>query len=80
MDNTTEQQMENGNPHETEAYWARLTKGSTTGLTSEEVDEVARRCVAKVKEGNFPAVWHEVASLKGTKCHCAKCEPNARYC
>jgi hypothetical protein len=72
--------MENGNPHETEAYWANLTKGHTTGLTSDEVAEVARRCVAKVKDGNFPAVWHEAATLKGTRCCCAKCMPTARFC
>lgn len=58
------------------AEWQRLVRGSTAGLTPEQVDAVATLCVEHPDWG----VWHALAQYSGRDCWCAQCMPNARFC
>ena len=51
----------------------RVVGGSTHGLTAEQRDLVADRCIATGE-----CVWHAASQVFQTKCFCSVCQPNAR--
>lgn len=51
----------------------RMVGGYTSGLTVEQRDLVADRCIATGE-----CVWHSAAQCFGTACYCQDCRPDVK--
>jgi hypothetical protein len=67
----------------TREYWANIVRGSITvnRIDPEITERIIDLCYSSDQAGQPVGSWHAASVVMGTKCHCAKCNPQTkRFC
>lgn len=57
--------------------WADLTRAYTTGMSPEQIVDIALVCFETEQAGSFCGVWHAASLVCKSRCPCARCNPKA---